>query len=70
MKLVSFDPYRTLNLPGVRHVKPEQYLSALELIREADWVLFPEYWQLNTLMYGLRKRIGTTVFGGDQLYGI
>ena len=57
MKLVSFDPYRTLNLPGVRHVKPEQYLSALELIREADWVLFPEYWQLNTLMYGLRKRI-------------
>ncbi|WP_369600717.1 hypothetical protein AAIA72_12875 [Hahella sp. SMD15-11] len=57
MKLVSFDPYRTLNLPGVRHVKPEQYLSALELIREADWVLFPEYWQLNTLIYGLRKRI-------------
>lgn len=28
-----------------------------EEIREADWVLFPEYWQINSLTYGLRKPI-------------
>ena len=26
-------------------------------IKEADWILFPEYWQVNSLAYGLRKRI-------------
>lgn len=57
MRLVSFDPFRTLSLPGVRYVKPERYLDRLPEILEADWLLFPEYWQVNALHYAYGKRI-------------
>ncbi|WP_114417082.1 ATP-grasp domain-containing protein [Marinospirillum perlucidum] len=57
MKLISFDPLRTLGLPGVRYIKPDSMLAHLDEIRDADWVLFPEYWQINTLLYALKKRI-------------
>jgi ribosomal protein S6--L-glutamate ligase len=29
----------------------------LTVIREADWILFPEYWQVNSLVYALGKKI-------------
>lgn len=57
MKLVSFDPLRTLKLPVTGIVKPEAYLEQQELIQSADWLLFPEYWQLNTLAYAWRARL-------------
>lgn len=57
MKLISFDPLRTLAMPGVRVVKPEHWLREREALQDADWVLFPEYWQVNALHYGLRARI-------------
>jgi len=57
MKLVSFDALRTLKLPDTTFIKPERLLEKLPLVRAADWVLFPQYWQVNTLVYGLRKRI-------------
>lgn len=57
MRLISFDPFRTLRLPGVTYIKPEHYQQHLSLIESADWVLFPEYWQVNSLYYGLHKRI-------------
>ena len=57
MKLISFDALRTLGLPGVRYIKPERMYDHLDDIRDADWLLFPEYWQINTLLYGLQKRI-------------
>jgi ribosomal protein S6--L-glutamate ligase len=57
MRIVSFDAFRTLHIPGAHYIKPEQYLSELERIQAADWILFPEYWQINSLHYGLQARI-------------
>ena len=57
MRLITFDPFRTLGLPGVRYIKPELMQQHLDDIRAADCLLFPGYWQLNTLHYVLRKRI-------------
>ncbi|MCA9738025.1 MAG: hypothetical protein R3E98_16035 [Gemmatimonadota bacterium] len=57
MRLVSFDPLRTLGWPGVDVLKPEAWFRAQEQVRAADWVLFPAYWQVNTLAYAWRKRI-------------
>lgn len=57
MKLVSFDIFRTLGFPNTTVLKPEQFLHHKELLKEADWVLFPEYWQLNALVYGLKCRV-------------
>lgn len=61
MKLVTFDPYRALGMPGVRYIKPEAALRHLPELREADWLLFPEYWQVNTLSYALKRRIFPSV---------
>ena len=57
MRLVSFDPLRTLGIPGVVPLKPEAMFRNKALIRDADFVLFPQTWQLNTLCYGLKARV-------------
>lgn len=57
MQLISFNPYRTLDLPRVRYLKPERLFAERAVLEGADWVLFPEYWQVNALIYGFRKRI-------------
>ncbi|EIT84917.1 30S ribosomal protein S6 modification protein RimK [Fictibacillus macauensis ZFHKF-1] len=57
MKLVTFNPFRTIGLPNVRYIKPEHMFKELEVIKEADVLLFPENWQVNSLVYGLKKPI-------------
>ncbi len=57
MKLVSFDMLRTLKMKDVVHVKADYYLKEKESLWSADWLLFPEYWQVNSLVYGMKKRI-------------
>jgi ribosomal protein S6--L-glutamate ligase len=57
MQLVSFDVLRCLDIPGLRYLKPAHYFRDLAAVRQADWILFPEYWQVNSLIYGLGKRI-------------
>lgn len=57
LKLISFDPFRTLGLPGVRYIKPEAMLAHRDEILAADRLLFPEYWQLHTLQYVLKKPV-------------
>ncbi|MBM6550273.1 hypothetical protein [Marinomonas ostreistagni] len=57
MKIISFDALRTLHLPNVHYIKPQNMYAHLDEIRAADWILFPEYWQLNALVHGLKKRI-------------
>ena len=57
MRLLSFNALRTLGLPGIHYIKPELYLRELPAVQGADWVLYPEYWQVNSLVYGLQKRI-------------
>lgn len=57
MRLVSFDVLRCLDITGVQCLKPEHYFRDLAAIREADWVLFPDYWQINSLIYALGKKV-------------
>ena len=57
MKLVSFNPFRTIGMPGVCYVKPEHMFKDIDIIKEADVVLFPETWQVPALVYGLKKKI-------------
>jgi ribosomal protein S6--L-glutamate ligase len=71
MRLVSFDPFRTLSIPGVRYVTPERYAEHLDELLEADWLLFPPYWQLNVLHFGLRSSMfpspASYCFGHDKV---
>ncbi|MEX0741089.1 MAG: hypothetical protein WD071_17280 [Pseudohongiella sp.] len=57
MNLVSFDIFRTLGLPDTSVLKTDDIFRQKDLLRQADWVLFPEYWQLNALIYGLNCRV-------------
>nr|WP_199457919.1 MULTISPECIES: hypothetical protein [unclassified Marinobacter] len=57
MHLVSFNVFRTLGFPDITVLKPEHFLRHKPLLQEADWVLFPEYWQLSALVHGLKCRI-------------
>lgn len=57
MRILSFDPFRSLGIPGVHYIKPAQYLNHLAALEQADWVLYPEYWQVNALYYGLKTRL-------------
>lgn len=61
MRLISFDPLRTWDIPGTRSVKAERWQEDVDVIRAADWVLFPEYWQVNFLTYGLKVRVFPSV---------
>lgn len=70
MKLVSFNLFRTLGLPNTSYIKPEDFQKQPHLytaqLEDADWVLFPEYWQLNALIYGL----GCKIFPSEASYRI
>lgn len=57
MQLISFDPFRTLGFPDTKVLKPEHFFRHKDELRQADWVLFPAYWQLNALLYGLDCRV-------------
>lgn len=57
MRLVSFDPLRTWGIPEVKQIKPDNWLAHMTEIKAADWLLFPEAWQVSVLAYGLKKRI-------------
>ncbi|MTI46445.1 ATP-grasp domain-containing protein [Sporosalibacterium faouarense] len=57
MKLISFNPFRTIGIPGITYIKPENLFKEIEIVKEADYILFPEYWQVNLLVYGLGKKI-------------
>lgn len=57
MNLVSFNPYRTIGIPNITYIKPENIFKDIDKIKKADYILFPEYWQVNSLVYGLGKKI-------------
>lgn len=63
MKLITFDAYRALGIPGVRYIKPEAFDGHLAEIRRADWILFPPHWQVNTLHYVLGRRMFPNIAG-------
>lgn len=55
----------------VRAMKPEHMFAAREELAEADWVLFPEEWQINPLVHVLGARIFPSIasyrFGQDKV---
>ncbi len=57
MRLVSFDLYRSLGLPNVCVLKPEQFMDDVAILNKADWILFPEHWQVNTIHYAINPWI-------------
>ncbi|WP_349410384.1 hypothetical protein [Pseudalkalibacillus sp. SCS-8] len=57
MKLITFNPFRTIGLPGVQYIKPELMFRETDKLKEADVILFPEGWQVNAIQYGLKKPI-------------
>ena len=57
MNWISFDLFRTLGFPGTAYLKPEHFFNAKTDIESAEWVLFPEYWQINALVFGMKARI-------------
>ena len=57
MRLISFDTLRTLDISQVINVKPEDWLRRKDEIISADVVLFPDYWQVNALVYAWQRRI-------------
>ncbi|MFV8781107.1 ATP-grasp domain-containing protein [Microbulbifer sp. SA54] len=64
MAWVSFDVFRTLGFADTLQLKPEEVFKYKAEIAEAEWVLFPEYWQLNALTYSL----GARVFPSESSY--
>lgn len=71
MRLITFDPLRTLDMPDSIYVKPDRWTGHMDLIREADFLLFPEYWQAKILHFGFKKRIfpsiSTYLIGHDKV---
>ncbi len=63
MRLLSFDPLRCIDIPGVTHLKPEHLFRRQGEVRVADWVLFPPSWLANTLVYALKRRIFPNLAG-------
>ena len=57
MRLVSFDPFRTLGCPGIHYVKPAQISRERALIESADMLLFPDYADINLLHLAMGKAI-------------
>ena len=52
---ITFDPFRTLGIPNVTYIKPENMFKEIDKVKGANYILFPEYWQVNSLVYGLKK---------------
>lgn len=71
MKLISFDAMRTFGIAGTVYVKPENVHCHMAEIQQADWLLFPPYWQVNAFYYGLKKSvfpsISTYHIGHDKI---
>lgn len=57
MHIVSFDPFQTLGMPNTRNLSSHNFFKDISLLMQADWILYPEYWQVNTIHYVLNKRI-------------
>lgn len=57
MRLVSFDPFRTLGCPGIHYVKPSHLFRERDLIESADMLLFPDYADINLLYFAMARPI-------------
>ena len=69
---VAFDPFRTLGLNRVRYIKPERFYHQIDQITASRAVLFPEYWQIPALVFGLNKPVfpslASYMIGHDKIH--
>jgi ribosomal protein S6--L-glutamate ligase len=56
MNLVSFDPLRSLGIPCTGIFRPEDMFRYGDQVMAAEYVLFPQSWQLNVLGYAWKLR--------------
>ncbi len=56
-RYLTFNPHRAIGIPKVKYLKPENMYQSTKEIYTAQKLLFPESWQVNTLIYGFKKRI-------------
>lgn len=61
LNLITFDLFRSLNMPGIRNMKPEDIFQKRPDIQQADWILFPPHSLVNLLVYGFQKSIFPTI---------
>lgn len=54
---ISFNPIRSIGIECVTYVKPGDMYRSVHAIKQAKAILFPEYWQVNSLVYALKKII-------------
>ena len=68
---ITFNPVRSLGIPGARYIKPDDMFRQLADIKAADLLLFPRHWQVPGLVYGLGKAIfpspATYFLGHDKV---
>jgi len=57
MQFITFNPFRSIGFPNSSYIKPDNMLQEEEKIKSANFLLFPEYWQVNSLVYGWQKSI-------------
>lgn len=57
LSFVTFNPFRTIGIPNTSYLKPEHMFREVHTIKEADVLLFPENWQVTSLVYGLNKKV-------------
>lgn len=48
-------------MPQVMVLKPEHMFGRRDALLAADWILYPRLWQVNALVYGLKRRIFPSV---------
>ncbi|WP_321417980.1 hypothetical protein [uncultured Desulfobacter sp.] len=60
-RYISFNPIRSIGIPCVAYLKPQNMVHSIHAVKNAIAVLFPEYWQINPLVYALKKRIFPSV---------
>jgi len=61
LRYISFNPIRSIGIPCVAYIKPGNMVHSLNQLKQAVAVLFPEYWQINPLVYALKKIIFPSV---------
>jgi len=73
-RYISFNPIRSIGIPCVAYLKPGDMVHSIHAVKNAIAVLFPEYWQINPLVYALKKRIFPSVptyhLGHDKPWNI
>lgn len=57
MRLITFDPFRTLGCPDVHYIKPAQLMNQREQLENADGILFPDYADIHLVSFALGKPV-------------